>query len=162
GRGIRIFALSDNPFDNAKELKPMLRVGAFVSALVLLIVCANIANLLLARALARKPELTVRRALGAGRSRLIRQLITERLMLAVAGTAIGVLLAYASRNALGLFYAPRGGANLVFGSDFNWRVLTLTVLVGVASTLMFAVVPALHATRVDLASAMRAAAPGAI
>jgi predicted permease len=162
GRGIRIFPLRDNPFDNAQELKPMLRVGALVSVLVLLIVCANIANLLLVRAMARKPEFTVRRAIGAGRGRLMRQLITEGLILAVAGTALGVLLAYASRNALGLFFAPRGGANLVFGSDFNWRVLSTTVLIGVASTLLFAVAPALQATRVDLAIAMRAAAPGAI
>src|SRR5262249_12543028 len=148
--------------DNAQVLKPMLRVGAFVSALVLLIVCANIANLLLVRAMARKPELTVRRAIGAGRGRLMRQLITEGLLLAAAGTTLGVVLAYASRNALGLFFAPRGGVNLVFGSDFNWRVLSITVLIGAASTLMFAVVPAFQATRVDLASAMRAAAPGAI
>ena len=161
-RGIRIFPLRDNPFDNAKELKPMLRIGTFVSALLLLIVCANLANLLLVRALARKPEFTVRHALGADRGRLMRQLVTEGLLLAVVGTVLGVLLAYGSRNALGLFFPPRGGANLVFGSDFNWRVLTTTALIGVASTLVFAVIPAFHATRVDLASAMRAAAPGAI
>jgi predicted permease len=162
GRGIRIFPLWDNPFDNAKDLKPVLRVGAFVSALVLLIVCANIANLLLVRALARKAEFTVRRAIGAARGRLMRQLITEGLLLAATGTVIGVLLAYSSRNALGLFFAPRGGITLVFGSDFNWRVLSTSALLGVASTLVFAVVPAIQATRVDLASAMRAAASGAI
>ena len=162
GRGIRIFALRDNPFDNAKELKPMLRVGAFVSALVLLIVCANVANLLLVRAMARKSELSVRRAIGAGRGRLMRQLITEGLILSVAGTALGVLIAYSSRNTLGLFFAPRGGANLVFGSDFSGHVLSLTVLIGVASTVVFALVPALQATQIDLAGAMRAAAPGAI
>ena len=162
GRGIRIFPLRDNPFDNAQELKPMLRVGAFVSALVLLIVCANIANLLLVRAMGRRAELTVRRAIGAGRGRLVRQLVTEGLILAAAGTALGVLLAFASRNALGLFFAPRGGANLVFGSDFNWRVVGVTVLIGAASTLVFALVPAVQMARVDLASAMRAAAPGAM
>lgn len=162
GRGVRIFSLRENPFDNAKELKPMLRVGSLVSALVLLIVCANIANLLLVRALARRSELTVRRALGAGRGRLIRQLVTEGLILAAAGTLIGVLVAYLSRDSLGFFFPPRGGVNLVFASDFNWRLLSTTVAIGVASTLVFAVVPALEATRLDLASGMRAAAPGAI
>jgi len=117
---------------------------------------------LLVRALARKSELTVRRALGAGRGRLLRQLITEGLVLACAGTLLGVLLAYSSRNALGLFLPPRGGATLVFGSDFNWRVLTTTVAIGIASTVVFALVPALQATHLDLSSAMRAAAPGAI
>jgi predicted permease len=162
GRGIRVLPLRDNPFDNAKELKPMLRIAAFVSMLVLLIVCANIVNLLLTRALARKPEITVRRALGAARGRLIMQLVTEGFILAAGGTALGVLLAYFSRNALGLFFAPRGGVNLVFGSDFNWRVLALTVLIGVGSTVMFAVVPAVQATRVDLATAMRASGAGSI
>src|SRR6185437_9277509 len=73
-----------------------------------------------------------------------------------------VLLAFASRNALGLFFAPRGGANLVFGSDFNSRVLGVAVLIGGASALVFALVPAVQMARVDLASAMRAAAPGAM
>ena len=162
GRGVRIFPVEDNPFDNAKVLKPMLRVAAVVAALVLVIVCANIANLLLVRALARRAELSVRRALGASAGRLMRQLVTEGLILALSGTALGILLAYLSRNMLGFFFAPRGGATLVFGADFHWRVLTMTALTGLASTLLFAVAPAFHVTRLDLASAMRAAAPGAV
>jgi hypothetical protein len=63
---------------------------------------------------------------------------------------------------LGLFFAPRGGTTLVFAADFNWRVILVAVAAGVAATIVFAVVPALQATRLDLASAMRAAAPGAI
>src|SRR2546429_554567 len=77
GRGVRILPLPENPFDNAKALKPMLRVGSVVAVLVLLIVCANIANLLLVRALARRSGLSVGRALGASPVRLTRQLLTE-------------------------------------------------------------------------------------
>ena len=162
GRGVRILPLDHNPFDNAQTLEPMLRVASIVAVVVLLIVCSNIANLLLVRALARRSELTVRRALGAGRWRLIRQLSTEGFILAAIGTAAGLLVAYASRGALGLFFAPRGGVKLVFGAAFDWRVVAVTIAIGVGSTLLFAVVPAVHATRQDLASALRAAAPGAI
>jgi len=162
GRGVRIFPIEDNPFDNAKVLKPMLRVAGIVAALILVIVCANIANLLLVRALARRSELLVRRALGASGPRLTRQLVTEGLILALAGTTLGVVLAFLSRNMLGSFFAPRGGATLVFGADFHWRVLATTVAIGLVSTLLFALAPALHAARVDLATAMRAIAPGAI
>jgi predicted permease len=162
GRRIVIMPLADNPFDNAQDLKPMLRVASIVAALVLVIVCANIANLLLVRALARRAELSARRALGASRWRLTRQLVTEGVLLAVGGTALGIAIAYFSRNALGLFFAPRNGIPLVFGSDFNWRVVLETAGIGLASTVIFALTPAVHATRDDLASAIRAAAPGAM
>lgn len=162
GRGVRIFPLDQNPFDNAKTLEPMLRVGSIVAGVLLVIVCANIANLLLVRALARGPELTVRHALGASRGRLIRQLVTEGVILAAIGTVAGLFVAYISRNTLGLFFAPRGGVNLVFGADYDWTVVGATVALGLGSTTLFALIPALHSTRADLAFALRAAAPGAI
>lgn len=162
GRRIQIFALRENPFDNSQELRPMLRVGSLVAFVVLLIVCANVASLLLVRALARSGELAVRRALGAGQLRLTRQLVTEGLVLATLGTAAGLAIAYAARNVLGLFFPPRGGVDLVFAADLSLRVLAFTVAIGLGSTLLFALVPALQTTKVDLAATIRAAAPGAI
>ena len=162
GRSVRLFALDSNPFDNAKVLKPILRIGTLVAVLLLVIVCANIANLLLARALARRSELSVRRALGASRARVLRQLMTEGLILAVLGTGLGLLLAYATRNMLGLFFAPRSGATLVFAARYDWRVLATTIAIGLGSTLIFALAPALHLSRLDLASSMRAAPPRSV
>lgn len=162
GRGVKILPLRENPFDNAQELRPMLRVGSLVSVVVLLLVCANVASLLFVRALARRGEFTVRRALGAGQLRLTRQLVTEGLLLAALGTGVGLLAAYASRDALDLFFAQRNGITLAFASEFNWRVVGMTVAIGLGSTLLFALIPAVQTMKLDLASAIRAAAPGSV
>jgi predicted permease len=156
GRGIRLLPLWAAPFDYAKVLAPIIRVAFVVVAFMLLIACANVANLLLVRSFARRQEMTVRLALGAGRERLLRQLITEGALLALIATVVGVVVAYWSRHSLSLFFAPRGGVNLNFSTALDWRVLALSATVGLTSTLAFSLVPALRSSNVDLTAALKA------
>jgi predicted permease len=124
------------------------RSAGFLSAvviIVLLIVCANVANLLLARATTRHREIAVRLSMGATRGRLIRQLLTESLVLSGLGGILGVLVGYWSRGLL-----PFGQT-----APLDWRVFGFVTAVSVLTGVLFGLVPALRATRVDLSSAMK-------
>jgi predicted permease len=123
-------------------------------ALVLLLVCANVANLMLARGAARGREVSVRMALGAGRGRLIRQLLTESLLLAGAGAALGLALAVWGSTAL-LRQASGGPAAIPIDIGLDRRVLVFTAALAIVTGLVFGLAPALRATRLDLASALR-------
>jgi predicted permease len=127
-----------------------------VVALVLLIACANVANLLLARASLREPEIGVRLAVGAGRWRLIRQLLTESVLLASMGGALGVVFAFWSKRAL-VALADRDTSFLPAEIDLsiNWRVLAFTVAVSMLTGILFGLAPALRATGVDLTAAIK-------
>src|SRR6202167_6670999 len=94
GRGIKLWPLWQTPFNNAGTLLPTLEIMVAVVVFVLLITCANVGNLLLVRSFARRHEMTVRLAIGASRVRLLKQLLTEGLILAAFGTAGGLLAAY--------------------------------------------------------------------
>jgi predicted permease len=118
--------------------------------LVLLVVCANIANLVLARAEARAREISVRIALGAGRLRLVQQLLTESLVLAIAGAALGLVAALAGSAAL---LKLAGGVSLPV--EIDGRVLAFTALLSVATAVLFGLFPAVRATGLDVASALR-------
>ncbi len=123
---------------------------------VLLIVCVNLASLLLSRAGARRREMAVRLSLGAARSRLIRQMLTESLVLAVSGGLLGLLVAKLGVTALIGMVEYRGFGSL--HADLSWRVLAFTVLVSIATALLFGLLPAWRASRVDAGPALKAGA----
>jgi putative ABC transport system permease protein len=129
------------------------------TGLVLLIACANLANLLLARASVREREIAVRQAIGASRSRLILQLLSESLLLAVIGAALGVGLAALLSRALIAFLTTEQNRMFV-GLTLDWRVLAFTAGTAILTCILFGLVPALRATRIAPATVMRAAGRG--
>src|SRR5580658_2210792 len=152
-----VSALRDSLVQDAKQ---SIWVLAGAVGFVLLIACANVANLLLARAEVRKRELAIRAALGAGRLRIIRQLLTESLLLAAAGSVVGLALgllgirALLAVNTAGL---PRVGTDGDLVS-LDWRVLAFTAAIAFLTSLLFGLFPALHAARTDLSSTLKESA----
>ncbi len=156
GGGIRLFPLWRTPFNNAGAMVPTLGVALGVVLAVLLIACANVANLLLLRAFARQQEMTIRLSIGAGRARLVRQMPTEGLLLSAIAAAAGFAIAHWLRDALAFLTPPRGGIVLRLPGELDWRVFVAGGAVCVAATLLFALLPALVTSHVDLAGALRA------
>jgi putative ABC transport system permease protein len=127
--------------------------------LLLLIACANVSNLLLSKASARQKEMAVRAALGASRSRLIRQLLTESLLIAVTGGALGVTLAFGCLRAI-LVIVPPNTIPDESEIALNTQVLLFTVLVSAMTSVLFGLAPALHTSAGDLANPLREAGRG--
>ena len=142
-----------NPDIDSKMAPAGLLMVAAVG-LVLVVACANLANLMLARAAGRRREIAVRAALGAERSRLVRQLLTESLLLALLGGAVAVPLA-AGLSALITRVQPPLPIDLGLAVSPDWRVLIFTLLVAVITGVVFGLIPALRASRPDLVPALK-------
>jgi len=131
-----------------------------ITGLVLLIACANLANLMLARSSAREREIAVRMALGAVRHRLVRQLLSESFLLALAGAGAGLLLARTLAHFLTLFLSTRFN-EVLLNLNPDWRVFAFTAGVASGATVLFGLMPALRATRIAPGEAMKAGGRGA-
>src|SRR2546422_1315797 len=162
GRGIKLWPLWQTPFNNAGTLLPTLEIMLAVVVFVLLIACANVGNLLLVRSFARRHEMTVRLAIGAGRGRLLKRLLTEGLILSALGAVGGLLTAHWCRHALVLLFPARAGVSMHLPGEIDWRVLALSAGVCLIVTLLIGLVPAIQTSKIDLAAALKSDATGAV
>jgi putative ABC transport system permease protein len=152
-------SFSVTPFREAfvSNVRSSLLVLMGAVGFVLLIACANVANLQLVRATVRKREIAIRAAIGAGRGRIIRQLITESLLLSLAGGALGLFLGFTgiralmSVNTAGLPRVGQDGALI----EVDGRILAFTVLVSIATGIIFGLIPAMQGSRADLSTGLK-------
>ncbi len=154
GAGFRVQPLQDAIVGGVRN-SLLILLGAV--SFVLLIACANVANLLLARATGRKREIAIRAAMGAGRARIVRQLLTESVVLSLAGGVLGLVVGYAGIRAI-LSLSPGniprigpGGSNV----DLDWRVLAFTLALSIMTGILFGLVPALQSSRADLSRTLK-------
>ena len=161
GRTVELYSLNESALGINQRRQFSLAGGVLMSVvgLVLLIACVNLANLLLAQAAKREKELSIRAAMGAGRSRLVRQLLTESTVLSLMGGLAGLLVAYWGRNVLWSFRPPfllEGSIDL----SFDPRVLGFTVVISLLTGLVFGIIPAIKASRTDINEVLKVSGRG--
>ena len=163
GRTCELYPLNQSALgiNNRKQFSLAGGVLMGVVGVVLLIACVNLANLLLAQSAKREKELSLRAALGAGRGRLVRQLLTESTLLSVVGGIAGLLIAFWGRKLLWSFRPPflQDGA---IDLSFDTRVLVFTLAVSLLTGLLFGIIPALKASRTDINEVLKAGGRGTV
>ena len=148
--------------DERVEFTAQMRLLMCIAGLLLLVSCANLAGLFLARSVARGREIAVRLSMGASRMRIARQLLTESLLLALAGCALGLGFALWGRNALASFYnVDDEGFRHLYDLRLDWRVLAFSFAIAIFSGILFGLAPALRATRHDLVTQLKEGAGAA-
>jgi len=154
GRGIRLGKPGLFIPDIANSVFTFAALLAAVGALVILLACVNLANLLLARATERRREIAVRLAIGASRQRLVKQMLTESLLVSLSGGAAGVFLAAAINSAVRGIHLP-SDVTLLFDLRLDWRVLTFALLLSIATGILFSLIPALQSSKPQLVPALK-------
>ena len=154
GRGIRLLRPGLFLPEIRNSVFAFAGVLTAVGALVLLLACVNLASLLLARATERRKEIAIRLAVGASRARLVRQLLTESVLISMIGGIAGVLLAMAINDSVRAIRLPIDVA-LLFDLRTDWRVLTFTLLLSIATGILFSLIPALQSSKPQLVPALK-------
>jgi predicted permease len=154
GRRLRIVQTWEAPFGAGTVLAPLLGVLSILVALVLVIACANVANLLLSKAVSRRREVAVRLSLGASRARLIRQLLTESFMLAAFAGIIGVVMAYWTMDVI-MAFVPPVDMPIDLGLRMDGTTLAFALVVSMVTGLVFGLVPALQASSTQTINALK-------
>ena len=158
--GVSVALLRDSSDGAISVLRPVLMALAMVAVLVLLIACANLANLMIARGAARHREIAIRSSMGASRSRIVRQLLTESLIVAGGGAAVALVIARWTAGMLILF-APPTEFPISLNVPLDIRVFLFTGLAAIFTALFFGLVPALQASRGDYTPALKDGSQGA-